>query len=62
MTSKERNLDWLRQRIEEYHSGRNDANDVVEELEVEGKPGQGFMTVDELEEVDIGDGLKPRPT
>jgi len=30
--------------------------------EDEGKMGKGFMLVDELEAVDIGDGDKPRPT
>jgi len=28
----------------------------------EGKMGKGFMSADELEAVDIGDGDKPRPT
>jgi hypothetical protein len=28
----------------------------------EGKSGRGFMSVDKLEEIDIGDGDKPRPT
>jgi hypothetical protein len=27
-----------------------------------GKLGRGFMSADKLEEVDIGDGDKPRPT
>jgi len=30
--------------------------------EDEGKMGKGFMSADELEAVDIGDGGKPRPT
>ena len=30
--------------------------------EDEGKMGKGFMSADELEAVDIGDGDKPRPT
>jgi hypothetical protein len=28
----------------------------------DGKLGRGFMSVDKLEEIDIGDGDKPRPT
>ena len=28
----------------------------------EGKLGYGFLSADELEEIDIGDGDKPRPT
>ena len=31
-------------------------------LEEEGKLGQGFMSADLLEEIDIGDGDRPRPT
>jgi hypothetical protein len=29
---------------------------------IDGKLGRGFMSADELEEVDIGNGDKPRPT
>lgn len=31
-------------------------------LDDEGKLGHGFTSADELEQVDIGDGSKPRPT
>ena len=31
-------------------------------LEEEGKLGHGFMSADLLEEIDIGDGDRPRPT
>ena len=31
-------------------------------LEEEGKLGQGFTSADLLEEIDIGDGDRPRPT
>ena len=34
-------------------------DDAVEDME--GKLGQGFMSADEIEEVDIGLGDKPRP-
>jgi hypothetical protein len=62
MTSKADQIEWLQRQTEEYHSGMNSANDLVEELEGEGKLGQGFSAVDELEEIDIGDRLTPRPT
>jgi hypothetical protein len=29
---------------------------------IDGKLGRGFMSADKLEEIDIGDGDKPRPT
>ncbi len=35
-------------------------DDAVDELD--GKLGQGFTSADELEEIDIGIGDKPRPT
>jgi hypothetical protein len=31
-------------------------------IEDEGKLGHGFMSADELEKIDLGDGSKPRPT
>jgi hypothetical protein len=31
-------------------------------IEDEGKLGHGFMSADELEKIDLGDGIKPRPT
>ena len=35
---------------------------MVEFLDDEGKLGHGFMSADAQEEVDIGDGDRPRPT
>ena len=34
--------------------------ELIEDFE--GKLGQGFMSADMLEEVNIGSGIKPRPT
>jgi hypothetical protein len=62
MSNKRESLEWLRHRTEEYRSGKNDAHDLVEDLEHEGKLGQGFSSMDRLEEMDIGDGSTPRPT
>jgi hypothetical protein len=39
MSNKRESLEWLRHRTEEYHSGKNDAHDLVEDLEHEGKLG-----------------------
>jgi hypothetical protein len=36
--------------------------EATEDLNVLGKLGQGFLSVDPLEEVDIGDSSVPRPT
>jgi hypothetical protein len=35
---------------------------VVEDLDELGKLGRGFSSMDDLEKVDIGDGVVPRPT
>jgi hypothetical protein len=35
---------------------------MVEDLDELGKLGQGFSSMDDLEEVDIGDGVISRPT
>jgi hypothetical protein len=35
---------------------------VVEDLDELGKLGRGFSSMDNLEEIDIGDGVVPRPT
>jgi hypothetical protein len=31
-------------------------------IEDEGKLGHGFISADELEKINLGDGIKPRPT
>jgi hypothetical protein len=40
-------------------SGYGIAQSNIDEVE---KLGQGFLSVDPLEEIDIGDGTAPRPT
>jgi hypothetical protein len=35
---------------------------VVEDLDEIGKLGRGFSSMDDLDKVDIGDGVIPRPT
>jgi hypothetical protein len=62
MTDKEGSVEWLHRRTEQYHSKKDGNGDVIKDLGVEGKLGQGFAAVDDLEEVDIGDGSVPRPT
>jgi hypothetical protein len=53
------NLEWLQQRREHYRAHKNDMCEAIEDFDV---LGQGFTSVDPLEEVDIGDGTVPRPT
>jgi hypothetical protein len=46
----------------EYCSSKDDAMGVVEDLDELGKLGRGFSFMDDLEKVDIGDGVVSRPT
>ena len=54
--------DWLQQRIEHYQDKANDMCEAIEDLDDLDKLGQGFMSTDPLEKVDIGDGSIPKPT
>jgi hypothetical protein len=56
MMNKEDTLEWLRRRTKEYRSLQNDAGEVVKDLRDIGKVGSGFVSVDELYEIDIGSG------
>ena len=56
------NTEWLQQRIEHYRARTNDMCGTIKESEDMDKLGQGFMSADPLEKVDIGDGSIPRPT
>jgi hypothetical protein len=62
MSTTGKELEWLHRQTEEYRASKNKLGGVVEELENEGKLGHGFSLVDELDEVDIGDGSVRRPT
>jgi hypothetical protein len=62
MMSVSKDLEWLSRRTVEYHSYLNKAMGVVEDLDELGKLGQGFASMDDLEEVDIDDGVVSWPT
>jgi hypothetical protein len=55
-------LEWLSRRTVEYRSSKDDAMGVVEDLDELGKLGRDFSSMDDLEKVDIGDGVVPQPT
>jgi hypothetical protein len=40
----------------------NDMCEVIKDFDEVEKLGQGFSSADPLEEIDIGDGITPRPT
>jgi hypothetical protein len=61
MMSVSKDLEWLSKRTAEYPSYTDDAMGVVEDLDMLGKIGRGFSSMDDLEEVDIGHGVISRP-
>jgi hypothetical protein len=60
--SVSKDLQWLSRQTAEYRSYTNDAMGMVEVLDELGKLGRGFSSMDDLEKVDIGDGVVPRST
>jgi hypothetical protein len=62
MMSVSKDLECLSRWIAEDHSYTNDAMGMVEDLDELGKLGRGFSSMDDLEKVDIGDGVVPQPT
>jgi hypothetical protein len=54
--------EWLKQRIDYYRAHKTDTCESIEDLDDLGKLGQGFTSADPPEEVDICDGIVPRPT
>jgi hypothetical protein len=56
------NIEWLQKRVEHYRAKKNDMCEAIEEIEDLDKLGPGFISADALEEIDIGDGITPRPT
>jgi hypothetical protein len=62
MAMATRDLEWLSRQTVEYRSSKDNAMGMVEALDELGKLGRGFSSMDDLEKVDIGDGVIPRPT
>jgi hypothetical protein len=60
--STQKNVEWLRHHIEHYWSITNDMCEAIEDFDEVEKLGQGFSSVDPLEEIDIGDGITLMPT
>jgi hypothetical protein len=58
----DRNIEWLKKCVEQYRSEKNDICEAVDDFSEVEKLGQGFTSADPLEEVDIGNGVVPRPT
>jgi hypothetical protein len=62
MMSVSKDLEWLSRWTAEYHSYTDDAMGVAEDLDGLAKLDRGFSSMDDLEKVDIGDGVISRPT
>jgi hypothetical protein len=62
MVAINRDLEQLNRWTTEYCSSTDNAIAVVGDLDELGKFGRGFSSMDDLEEIDIGDGVVPRPT
>jgi hypothetical protein len=60
--SRQKNVELLWHHIEQYRSTTNDMLEAIEDFDEVEKLGQGFSLVDPLEEIEIGDGITPRPT
>jgi hypothetical protein len=60
--STQKNVKWLRHCIEQYQSTMNNICKVIEDFDEVEKLGQDFSSADPSEEIDIGDGITPRPT
>jgi hypothetical protein len=54
------NIEWLKKRVEQYWSKKNDICEAIDNFSEVEKLGQGFTSADPLEEVDIGNGDIPR--
>jgi hypothetical protein len=62
MVMVNKDLEWFSRRTDEYHSYKDDAMGVVEDLDEISKLGRGFCFMDDLGKVDICDGIIPQPT
>jgi hypothetical protein len=51
----------LKHRVDQYRANKTDACEAIDDFDELDKLGQGFTSVDTLEQVDIGDGSVPRP-
>jgi hypothetical protein len=59
MMSVNKDLEWLSRQTTEYCSYTDNAMDMVEDLDELEKLGQGFSSMDNLEKIDIDDGVIP---
>jgi hypothetical protein len=56
----DRNIEWLKQHVQQYRSEKNDVCEAVKIFSEIEKLGQGFTLADPLEEVNTGNDAVPR--
>jgi hypothetical protein len=60
--STKKTIEWLWHRTEQYRTTMNEMCEAIVDFYEVDKLGQGFSSANPLEEIDIGDGITPRPT
>jgi hypothetical protein len=60
--STQKKVKWLRLRTEQYRSITNAMCEAIDDFNEVEKLGQGFLSADPLEEIDIGHGVTPMLT
>jgi hypothetical protein len=53
------NIEWLKHHVDQYRANKTDAYEAIDDFDELDKLGQGFMSANPLEQVDIGDGSMP---
>jgi hypothetical protein len=54
------NIEWLKHHVDQYRANKTDACEAIDDFGELDKLGQGFTSVDPLEQVDIRDGSVPQ--
>jgi hypothetical protein len=61
MMSKECSVARLQERTAEYRARKDGVSELVEDFDKVGELGQGFSTIDKLQEINLGEGDLSRP-
>jgi hypothetical protein len=62
MTSREKSTAWLQELTMEYQAGKDGNKELDEDFDNVGKLGKVFLAVDNLQEVNLGEGNNMKPT
>jgi hypothetical protein len=62
MMSVSKDLEWLSRMTAEYRSYTDDAIGMVEDLDELGKLSRDISSMDDIEQIDIGDGVISQTT